>query len=252
MKNRITSLLFCIGLVSFACNNKLVNPPSEGFDLNGSDAKAIAIADEVMEAMGGRKAWDETPYLVWNFFGSRKHYWNKHTGDIRIESKKDNYMLLMNIHTMDGQLKKDNEIVSHPDSLSKYLDMGKKAWINDAYWLVMPYKLKDSGVTLKYKGEGKTEKGEASDILELTFNGVGVTPENKYDIYVDKSSRLVNQWTFYSNKNDTEPRFLTAWDGYKKYGKILLSGGRSKYTLTEIDAPPTLPADLFSKIIYDF
>ena len=29
------------------------NPPSEGFDLTNSDAKAIAIADEVIEAMGG-------------------------------------------------------------------------------------------------------------------------------------------------------------------------------------------------------
>jgi hypothetical protein len=33
-----------------------VNPAAEGFDAAGSDAAAIALADEVMEAMGGRLA----------------------------------------------------------------------------------------------------------------------------------------------------------------------------------------------------
>ncbi len=246
--------MFCFlafaGILFFACNNKMMNPAAEGFNQTGSDAKAIAIADEVMVAMGGRKAWDETKYLVWNFFGSRKHYWNKHTGDIRIESEKDNYTLLMNIHTMKGSLKKDGAMVTHPDSLAKYIEMGKGAWINDSYWLVMPYKLKDSGVTLKYKGEGKSEKGEASDILELTFNGVGKTPENKYDVFVDKETRLVNQWVFYGKYEDTEPRFVTAWDGYKKYGNIMLSGGRSKYELTEIGVKEELPAKLFLEVNY--
>lgn len=245
MKNIGISLLIIIGLVAMTCSNKVQNIAAEGFNFNASDAKAIGIADEVMEAMGGRKAWDDTRYLVWNFFGSRKHHWDKKTGNIRIDSPKDNYTLLMNIHSLKGKLKKDGEIVSHPDSLSKYMEMGKSAWINDAYWLVMPFKLKDSGVTLKYKGEGKTEKGEASDILELTFSGVGVTPDNKYDVYVDKSTRLVNQWVFYAKYEDTEPRFTTAWDDYKQYGAILLSGGRSKYQLTEIGAPEDLDAAVF-------
>ncbi|MFT5165251.1 MAG: hypothetical protein ACI8P3_000475 [Saprospiraceae bacterium] len=248
MKNAGYFILLLLGISFLACNNKLVNPAAEGFNLSGSDQKAIAIADEVMQAMGGRKAWEETRYLTWNFFGSRIHHWDKHTGDIRIVSEKDNYTLLMNIHTMKGKLKKDGEMVTQPDSLVKYMEMGKSAWINDAYWLVMPYKLKDSGVTLKYKGEGKSEKGEASDILELTFSGVGVTPDNKYDVYVDKQTRLVNQWAFYSKYENTEPGFVTAWDDYKKYGGIMLSGGRSKYNLTEIDAPAELAVDLFSKL----
>jgi len=242
-KNLLAGLSLFIGLILFACNNNIKNSPADGFNLTASDAKAISIADEVMEAMGGRKAWDETRFLVWNFFGSRKHHWDKHTGNIRIESARDNYTLLMNIHTMKGQLKKDGIHVTHADSLSKYMEKGKSAWINDAYWLVMPFKLKDSGVTLKYKGEGKTEKGEASDILELTFSGVGVTPDNKYDVYVDKQTRLVNQWAFYGKYDDPTPRFVTAWDGYKKYGKIMLAGGRSKYELTEIAAPESLAID---------
>ena len=48
-----------------------INPAAEGFNLEASDEKAIALADEVMEAMGGRKNWDATRYIRWNFFGRR-------------------------------------------------------------------------------------------------------------------------------------------------------------------------------------
>lgn len=239
---------FSLTLLYTACNQQLSNPAASGFNATDSDPQAIAIADEVMEAMGGRKAWDDTRYLTWNFFGSRIHHWDKKTGDIRIESAKDNYTLLMNIHDMKGQIKKDGEMLTHPDSLSKYLEMGKSAWINDAYWLVMPFKLKDSGVTLKYKGEGKMEDGAMADILELTFKGVGVTPDNKYQVYVDKTSRLVKQWAFYPKYDDQEPRFITPWQGYKQYGDILLGGDRGKYQLTDIDAPVEMDSAIFKEL----
>ncbi|MEJ2086172.1 MAG: hypothetical protein P8Y44_10915, partial [Acidobacteriota bacterium] len=49
------------------------NPPAPGFNAEASDDEAIVIADQVMEALGGRKAWDDTRYLTWNFFGRRRH-----------------------------------------------------------------------------------------------------------------------------------------------------------------------------------
>ena len=51
------------------------NPAAEGFDAAGSDAKAITVADEVMEKMGGRANWDNTRYVTWKFFGRRMHVW---------------------------------------------------------------------------------------------------------------------------------------------------------------------------------
>ena len=36
------------------------NPPAPGFDEAGSGRRAVAIADLVMMAMGGREPWDET------------------------------------------------------------------------------------------------------------------------------------------------------------------------------------------------
>jgi hypothetical protein len=60
-------------------------PAAEGFDLAGSDAKAIEIADAVMEKMGGWDNWDKTRCVTWRFFGRRLHVWDKWTGKLRHE-----------------------------------------------------------------------------------------------------------------------------------------------------------------------
>lgn len=228
-------LFFSISLLSIiSCGtaktsmSKEVNPAAPGFNHQGSDAKAIAIADEVMEAMGGREAWDATNVLKWTFFGKRKHIWDKANQKCEVYYPADDITVKLNLKDYTGTVSKGSMAYTAPDSLSKYLESGKRSWINDSYWLVMPYKLKDSGVTLKYIGKDKTQKGDMSDVLELTFDAVGVTPQNKYLVYVDDKSRLVTQWDFYTNYDDPEPRFQSPWPDYNQYGKILLSGGAMK------------------------
>ena len=242
MKYLLTLTLLAIFLGS--CQDKAAptistptNPPAENFDGENSDEQAIAIADKVMEAMGGRKAYDDTRYLSWNFFGSRKHWWDKTTGDIRIESQKDDFKLIMNIHDLTGKVLMDGAELTHPDSLTKYLQRGKDMWINDSYWLLMPYKLKDSGVTLKYVGAEKTDSTDY-DVLSLEFKDVGKTPENKYHVYVDKKTDLVDQWSFFTTAQDSAARFTTPWVDYVEHGGILLSGDRGNYKLTEISVEP--------------
>jgi hypothetical protein len=49
-------------------------------------------------------------------------------------------------------------------------------------------KLQDPGVNLTYVKTEQLPNGTTADILQLTFNAVGVTPENKYWLYVDKEA----------------------------------------------------------------
>ena len=98
----------------------------------------------------------------------------------------------------------------------------------DSYWVFMPFKLKDSGVTLKYSGKSETADGKPADVLELTFKDVGRTPENKYHVYVDEDSRLVTQWDYYENASDPEPRFQMPWQNWQKQGGIMLSADRGE------------------------
>lgn len=223
------------------------NPAAPGFDAQGSDIRAITIADEVMQAQGGRGAYDAVRYISWNFFGSRTLVWDKFTGNVRIDWLKKDQKVVVNVQNNTGQVMLNGVAQTHPDSIAKYLNIGKEVWINDSYWLVMPFKLKDSGVTLKYLGEGKTEGGLDADILQMTFKSVGVTPDNKYHIWVDKSSKLVRQWAFFEKFADEKPRFTTPWDDYKTFSPIpiKLSGNRGKNALESIQTPQTVLAGTF-------
>lgn len=203
------------------------NPAAPGFDSLNSDQKAIEWADATMKAMGGRAKWDATRFISWNFFGRRDLIWDKHTGDVRIESPSDSIIFLLNIKNGKGKVQLKGREILDADSVSNFLDRGKRIWINDSYWLVMPFKLKDSGVTLKYLQEDTVVSGEPAHKLGLTFKEVGVTPNNKYEIYITKSDSLVKQWAYFSNAEQDSASAIWPWDNYKVYNGLLLSADRS-------------------------
>ena len=222
------------------------NPAASGFDETGSDPKAVQLADEAMTAMGGRKNWDKTRFIAWNFFGVRKLTWDKWTGNVRVDNLKNDQTILLNINTDQGRVFKNGQELTAPDSVKQYVKSGKGAWINDSYWLVMPFKLKDSGVTLKYLGEEKTKDNADADVLQLTFKGVGNTPDNKYKVWVNKQNHLVWQWAYYPKFDQEKPGFTLPWIDYQKQGKILLSGERGDRDLTEIQVFDKLPETVFT------
>ncbi len=252
MPNSVFRLLFfmsALALVSFPGCQRVEqstdNPHMEGFNLKDSDARAIEIADQVMAALGGRKNWDDTRYITWNFFGRRRHVWDKWSGNLRMESKDG--VVLMNLNTGRGRAWEDGQEIAHPDSLAERLKFAKSAWINDGYWLLMPYKLKDTGVTLKYMGETTLENYGPSDILQLTFTEVGDTPQNKYWVYVNRESKLVVYWSYFSDAGDSEPRISTPWGGWRRHGNIMLSGDRGpNRQLSEIGVFSELAGSVFT------
>lgn len=221
------------------------NPAAEGFNLQDSDPEAIDLADKVMAAMGGRDNWDDTRYIAWNFFGMRDLIWDKSSGDVRINIPEDDLKIIVNVNSMEGKVNKGGENMEHPDSLNKYLEMGKNIWINDSYWLIMPFKLKDSGVTLKYFGENVTNNSDSAAVLELTFENVGKTPENKYHVYIDKNTNLVTEWAYFAEASQDTPNFVMPWLDYEKHGEILLSGNRGERKLSEIKVLESIPDHTF-------
>lgn len=224
------------------------NPAAAGFNAEASDSAAIAIADQVMEAMGGRKAWDDTRYISWTFFGRRDLLWDKYTGNVDISIPAKKLRIMTNVNKGGGRAWGDDLEFIETDTLESLLSMGKSIWINDAYWLVMPFKLKDSGVTLLYKGEGTTEDGKPAYRLDLTFDGVGDTPENRYEVMVDTNTHLVTEWSYFANASDTTAAFTTPWSDYKQYGDILLSGNRGKNSLDNIVVRDSLSDNPFTKL----
>lgn len=223
------------------------NPPADGFDLAHSDPAAVELADSIMAAMGGRENWDKTRFISWNFFGRRNWVWDKGTGRVRIESLKDSIIYLLSVNDSVGRVQVKGQELTEPDSLKKMLRRARSMYYNDMYWLAMPFKLKDSGVTLKYMGED-TLKGVRYNVLQLMFHGVGDTPQNKYRIYVDVKDKLVRHWSYYKDSRQDTANFTRPWDNYQKYGAILLSGDRSDGGGPKnIKVDETVPDKLFTE-----
>jgi triosephosphate isomerase len=213
-----------------------------------SDAEAIALAQQVMERMGGWEAWDATRYVSWHFFGRRMHYWDRETGDIRIEfeNEGETYLILMNVADRSGRAWKNSEPLEEAE-LTEMLESGHAMWVNDSYWMFMPYKLLDPGVTLKYVGEKAMADGRGARVVELTFSdGTGLTPGNKYEVYVADDTTLVEQWDFYLEATDPEPRFASPWTGWQEFGGIWLATDHGRQLDWRIAVHEQLSPQVFS------
>ena len=211
------------------------------------DKKAQELAQRVMEQMGGKQGWNNTRFIAWSF---RDQYqvWDKKADRFRWE--KDSLVAIISTRTKDGKVYVAGKELQNGAEKRQLLDKAYAAWINNSYWLVMPFKLQDPGVMLQYIGEGKTMDGAAASMLQMTFEKVGLTPENKYHLWIDKKTGLVTQWAYYKNFNDKKPAFTRRWSDYKNFGTIKLASDRSNpesdFTIANIAAPKQVPTTVFN------
>jgi len=245
-----TSLLFALLLTSPATARQAdENPPMPDFNMADSDARAVEIADAVMKSMGGRENWDNTRYLSWSF-GGDDQVWDKWDG--RFRYRHENLVVLMNIQKQEGRAWENGQEITDAEALKEKLSQAYRGWVNSGYWFLMPYKLKDSGVTLKYLGERPMENGRPAEVIQLTFDKVGLTPSNKYEVYVDKETMMVGQWSYFREATDAEPQFTRPWRNWQRYGSIMLSNNRGEgrdgqdFILPNVGVYDTLPESVFT------
>jgi len=226
-RHRAFALLAICGLAAPVSAQSRPAPPT-------SNPKAIAVAGKAMEALGGEAAWNNTHFLRFTFavdrggktVVSRDHTWDKWTGRYRLEGANkegQKYVVLLNVNTKEGQAWSDGKAADGEDK-KKLLEMAYGAWVNDSYWLIMPYKMMDPGVVLAYDGETK-EGGAAWDKVRLTFDSVGLTPKDKYWAFVNRQTGLVDKWEFVLG-GENKPPAPFAWEGWKKYGNVMLAPER--------------------------
>jgi hypothetical protein len=222
-----------------------------------------------MQALGGPDAWHRTRYLRFEFavdrggktVVSRIHTWDRETGRYRLEARApkkgepgrtgtgDPFVLLTDIHGKQGSAYLDGRPLGG-DQEKKYLDLAYPIWVNDTYWLLMPYKMKDPGVTLAYGGEEKKADG-AWDKVVLTFDNVGLTPKDKYWAYVNRATGLVDRWEYVLN-GGAGPPAAWLWKDWKRCGDILLASDRVsqqddvRIHFPVLEAPSTLPERVFT------
>lgn len=221
MRARVRLLLPLAALLLFAgCQSKPAT------DLGGSDPKAVAIADQVMDALGGKAKWDALPGLRWTFGvqvgdtvkSSRRHAWNKATGQHRIDGVNRIGQTFTFIHTVgdtNSGMAWVNGNAIEGDSLHKLIKRAEALWINDTYWFLMPYKLRDPGVTLAMAGD-TTIADATFDRLALSFGQVGMTPGDHYWVFVDRADHRVKHWDMVL-EGDTPPPVRYTWGGWEQH-----------------------------------
>ena len=169
------------------------------------DAQSEEIAHTMMNAMGGEKGWYGAHFVRFDFIvnaggkvvENRSHLWDKMTGRYRLEDKtKDGKprVVLFNINDRHGDVFVDGKKLEAA-AAGKAVKDAYEAFINDMYWLAMPWKWMDQGVNLKYIGP-KTRGSETGDVVRLTFAHVGLTPGDRYDAFVSSQSHLMTHWDF--------------------------------------------------------
>ncbi len=201
--------------------------PTPGAESPASDPRAVEIADQVMAALGGRERWDRLRVLRWTFEvavndtmrPARRHSWDKHTGWHRVDGATaagQPFCYIENLNDSTGMAWVNGNPIEG-DSLKKLMRRARGQWINDSYWFLMPYKLRDPGVTLKYDGELKDSTGAVYDRLAMSFENVGMTPGDRYWVHVNRANHRVERWEHLLQGAQLPPVAWTweAWEAHE-------------------------------------
>lgn len=203
------------------------DPPPEQKKVDSGDPKIDQLVERLMEALGGQANWDATRFIRFRFAGGRTHHWDRHQGRHRLDFSRegDAYVVLHNVNTRQGSAFKNGQALEGEEA-QQLLDRAYRSYINDTYWLVMPYKLLDPGVSLSLDGEEEIE-GRIYDKLLLTFDAVGLTPGDRYWAYLNRETGMMDRWAYFlQNYEEGTPPTVWEWSGWERYGKIMLSSGR--------------------------
>ncbi len=92
-------------------------------------------------------------------------------------------------------------------------------WTNDSYWLLAPLKLRDRGVHLESGGK-QTVDGKSFDVLKVSFDKVGLTNNDHYNVYVDPETHLPAHWDYMPAPDKKVPG---TWEKYIQTGGLTLS-----------------------------
>ena len=223
MIKRLRNIGSVVFLVLFTLNcgtkeNSQKASNSSGFDPSKSDAKAIEVVDEMLVALGGRENWEKALYLSFRWLVEKegkvvadyRHDWDRYSNRYRVEGSNregKHYVVLFNTQSKEGQVYVEG-VELPADSANSWIEKAYGRFINDCYWLFMPYKLKDPGVILNHEGEREIEEIKY-DVVKVTFENVGLTPNDTYWAFINKSTRLMDKWEYVLQ--DREPPPTSAW-----------------------------------------
>ncbi|WP_298498638.1 hypothetical protein [uncultured Algibacter sp.] len=193
MKN----LLLVIGFLSicYSCKQKEEKPLSK---------TEINITEKIANAHGFQN-WKHVTEIQFTFFNKRSWIWKPKTHDVTLITEKDTI----------------NYNRTSIDSVSIKAD---KAFINDKFWLLIPFQLVwDKGTTISTpaKETAPISKKQLNKITITYANEGGYTPGDAYDIYFD-DHYLIKEWAFRKG-NSPKAGLINTFENYQDYNGIKIA-----------------------------
>jgi hypothetical protein len=228
-----------------------------------ADAAAAAVARELTDAMGGQSTWDNLPYFRFDFVVVRdgkeaarfRHWWDKRLGRCRVEGPDDQgrtVAAIFNLKDRKGRSFTEGIVDTDSTNIASILKMGYERWVNDTYWVIMPFKLRDSGTNLRHARTERTDDGVVYDVLELWFDqGVGLTPSDRYWLFVNRRTHLIEKWEYVLQDQKPPPQAVT-WEAWTSVGPLKLSLARRfqgrpvMLRFENVSTPATMSETVFS------
>ena len=211
--------------------SQLTPPQNSSPTETPADTAVARVHDRMLSAMGGRQAWNQARYLAFDFvvirnereLTRRSHRWDRFRGDYRLNYIQggDTVIAVFNVNDPKAGAVKLNRWDIAGTQEDSILTAAYARHINDSYWLIMPYKWLDQGVTLTSQGRQKDQQGRDWDVVKLTFADVGLTPQNQYLAFINPQTGLMERWHHYRTAGD--PPAIYDWKSWRRFGPIMLA-----------------------------
>lgn len=222
------------------------------------DPDVERIHERMMETMAPDEGWERARYLTFDLVAQlddgtlrRSHEWDRTQDRARVVQPADDDRQLTADFPIDDHRAGEAWLDDEPqegDEAQELLDGAHRSFINDSYWFVMPYKWTDPGVNLEYLGEETDDDGRDWEVVQLSFDDVGLTPQNMYRAWIDAESGLMERWQFISEEG-AEPS-PSEWTDWQFFGPIQLAtrriqDGNPRITFENIRVEEEVPAEAF-------
>jgi hypothetical protein len=277
IRSRLATLIVLLGAA--ACGSSRTTAATQpnspvAFEPAKSDAKAIEIADKIVAAAGGAAAWDKVKEIQWTatIYDSGtpkavlKHAWDRWNGrhfmEIPGKEGSDSTQAMYELYSdtaaaivinEDGRKQR-----ATADNTKQIVDKARQRFYLDSYPLVMHFKLKDPGVTLKFveerRADGATEADPMKfDVIKASFDaGVAGSRGDVYYIVVDKQTSIIDHVEIVETGKTDEQRLGYRWSDWVEVGGLKFATTRQnlgfaaeKLTFTDVKVSDSPDEDLY-------
>ncbi|MBC6401374.1 MAG: hypothetical protein GDA37_10270 [Ekhidna sp.] len=185
-------LLLIIALVTYLFVNE---PKPSGV----SGDRAEKLADEMFAALN-KPAYDTLKYVEFVFKGIHRYKWNKRNNQVFVSWGENEVFLDLNLNA---------------GSYNEIETTAYEYFINDSFWLVAPFKVRDDGV-IRFTLD--VEKGRG---LLVTYTSGGITPGDSYLWIIDENG-FPKAWKLWTS-NVPVGGLEFSWEKWEELGNVYFS-----------------------------